>query len=81
MKNPLEELPPQRRKVYRFICSEVEAGRGFPSRQAIVAHMGWKSTSTATEVLMILSGQGFLRRWRENEKIYFDVIDPDFADT
>lgn len=67
------KLPPQRRKVYEFVCAEVHAGESFPSREKIAAFMGWKNTSSATETLMILSGQGFLKRWRKNDKIYFEV--------
>lgn len=55
-------LPPQRQKVWLFILSETEAGRVFPSKPQIAAHMGWKNTTSVSDVLAQLASDGRIRR-------------------
>lgn len=55
-------LSPQRAKVLAFLRAEEAAGRGFPSRQQIAAHMQWKGTSGVVDVLHALAGRGEVER-------------------
>lgn len=51
-------LSPQRAKVLAFLKAENAAGRGFPSRQQIRDHMGWKNDGGVVDVLQALAGRG-----------------------
>lgn len=57
-------LSPQRAKVLAFLKAEDAAGRGFPSRQQIRDHMGWKNESGVVDVLHALAGRGDIERKR-----------------
>ncbi len=53
-------MTPQRRRVMAFIHAELDAGRPFPSMEQIAAHIGWRNSQSAREVLMSLAGAGYL---------------------
>lgn len=65
----INNLPPQRLRVYLFIKSEIAAGRPFPSNRTIADHMGWKQTSSVADVLAALVKSKFLMRYWSGNKI------------
>jgi len=50
----------QRLRVLAFIEAEIKAGRAFPKRPAIRDHMGWKHSSSVSDVLWALVKDGRL---------------------
>lgn len=80
---PIAYTPsPRQKAVLDFVRAEVEAGRAFPSREAIAKHMGWiheHRKRQAFDVLMILSGMGKLERYR-NESQQWEFALPAKAD-
>lgn len=55
-------MTPSQARVLLFIEAEIRAGRGFPSNEAVAAHMGWKNSASAVHVFQALCGWGCLRR-------------------
>lgn len=62
-------MTPLRARVMQFIRDEVKDGRGFPSREAIADHMGWKDVKIAKNVLNVLVRLGRLER-RLVDRVY-----------
>ena len=54
-------LPARQAEALAFIRSELADGRGFPSTAAIAKHLGWKSASSAIDVLKRLRRAGYVR--------------------
>jgi SOS-response transcriptional repressor LexA len=51
-----------RRKAIMFIADWADRTNQFPSREQIRQHMQYKHSSSVVNLLMVLSGDGFLRR-------------------
>lgn len=51
---PAHKIPPQRQKILDFVISEVAADRPFPGPTMISRYMGWKTPTSAADVLFKL---------------------------
>ncbi len=56
----LPRLGPSSEALLRFICTEVEAGRAFPTPSECSEAMGWRRASSAADALLRLTGAGRL---------------------
>lgn len=65
---------PQTKRVFDFIKSEIEAGRGFPSHREIAAALGYNDKSKVGDALARLVRHGLLRRNGYGRTVRWEIV-------